>query len=96
MQRGGPINTLGMPKEWQRWFDRLKQQGVTGLGDNSAGEARGMFASGASPYTPTFDPQAQRSAVIESGPSNAMGGQNASLDAIFKLVGGRGQNKARM
>ena len=31
------IGTLGMPKEWQRWFDALQNAGVSELGDQSFG-----------------------------------------------------------
>lgn len=37
------IGTLGMPRAWQRWFDALRDAGVTNLADQSVGEKRGMF-----------------------------------------------------
>jgi len=86
----------GLPPQWDAWFQALEDQGVTKLGDQSVGEAKGMFPKRA-PLPSQFNPAYQSSAVLAAGPTNQIGGQNASLDAIFKLVDGkRPQRKARM
>lgn len=56
--RNPQVRELSDPT-WRRWFDRLKALGVDKL------------AAGPSfndPYTPTFDPRTQGSAVVETTP----------------------------
>lgn len=83
---GRHVGPLGDP-QWAGFFQALQEAGVDRVADNSVGEARGMFPQSA-PYEHTFDPmQGQTSAVLASGPSNQIGGQNPALDAIFRIMG---------
>ena len=76
------IGTLGMPKMWQRWFDALRGQGVSGLADQSVGVKRGMFD--APQETPsTIDPnlpQLGRQEMLAR-----MQGPSSALQGLFKL-----------
>ena len=37
------INSLGLAPEWDAYFQALDEQGVSGLADDSVGQAKGMF-----------------------------------------------------
>ena len=54
----GPINSLGMPRMWQKWFDALRSQGVTGLADQSVGVKKGILPASIQGLRTSFGPQA--------------------------------------
>lgn len=75
--------------QWDGFFQSLAESGVSRLGDNSVGEAKGMFP-GAKPNVATYDPSYQTSA-IDSMPSNHIG--SAGMGAP---MGARGESIASM
>lgn len=73
-----------LPPEWDAWFQALENEGVTRLGDQSVGEAKGVFP-GRAPLVSNFDPSYQSSAVLESRPSKQIGARN---DYMIPSLGG--------
>ena len=62
---GGPLQD----PQWDGFFQAMAEQGVSGLRDDSAGYAKGIFDSLGQNYEPTFDPfMGQQSAVATAAP----------------------------
>jgi len=99
-QQQNPGNAFGpLPSmQWEGFFQSLKDNGVTGLGDSSTKAGFGpQFGALPSTYNPSY-----QGSAVETMPSNQVGvpGQNMPLgsygesipamDALTKITGGGG------
>lgn len=80
----GGIGPLSDPL-WDAYFQTLRENNVTQMGDESFGAKKGMFES-APTHTSTFNPLTQQSAVATSR-SNQLGRVAPSMQGILKAAG---------
>lgn len=69
--------------KWDGFFQAMKEQGVTGLADNSVGVKKGMFGA-APPSADTYNPQFQTTALTPSRQINAQPPSLLGLDGAIK------------